>query len=223
MGLETATYIDDLNTGNPAAGDNVSQGDDHLRLIKQVLQNTFPNIDGAVNPTPTELNYSVGLTELLTTSLEKAAPAGSIVMWPTGTAPTQWLLCDGSAVSRATYSALFAVIGVIYGNGDGSTTFNLPDFRGEFVRGTDNGAGNDPDAASRTDRGDTTTGDNVGTKQGDQLDAHTHSETSVSGTAQAGPGSSNTFYNTEVSQNTGSTGGNETRPRNIGMNFIIKY
>lgn len=53
-------------------------------------------------------------------------PVGSIVMWPTGTAPTGWLLCDGSAVSRTTYSELFALISTTFGVGDGSTTFNLP-------------------------------------------------------------------------------------------------
>lgn len=63
MGLETATYIDGLNASNPVhATDNVSQGDDHLRLIKSTLLATFPNINGAVNLTPTEANYLDGVT-----------------------------------------------------------------------------------------------------------------------------------------------------------------
>ncbi len=63
MGLESATYIDGLNASNPVhATDQVSQGDDHLRLIKSVLLNTFPNLDGAVNFTPTEANLLDGLT-----------------------------------------------------------------------------------------------------------------------------------------------------------------
>ena len=63
MGLETGTYIDSLNASNPVhATDQVSQGDDHLRLIKSTILNTFPNIDGAVNITPTEANYLDGLT-----------------------------------------------------------------------------------------------------------------------------------------------------------------
>jgi len=57
------------------------------------------------------------------------APAGSGMLWFTNSAPTGYLLCDGSAVSRTTYSALFGVIGTTYGVGDGSTTFNLPDLR----------------------------------------------------------------------------------------------
>lgn len=63
MGLETGTYLDDLNASNPVhATDPVSQGDDHIRLIKSVLLNSFPNVDGAVNFTPTEANYLDGLT-----------------------------------------------------------------------------------------------------------------------------------------------------------------
>lgn len=91
--------------------------------------------------------------------------SGAVVMWPLATPPDDWLECDGSAISRADFADLFDVIGTAYGVGDGATTFNLPDMRGEFVRGYDNTAGNDPDAADRTDRGDGTTGDNVGTKQ----------------------------------------------------------
>jgi len=62
-------------------------------------------------------------------------PVGEITMWGTTTAPSGWLLCDGSAVSRVTYSALFAVIGTIYGVGDGSTTFNLPNLKGKVPVG----------------------------------------------------------------------------------------
>lgn len=63
---------------------------------------------------------------------EEAAPAtptGSVTMFAGSTAPTDWLLCDGAAVSRTTYADLFAVLGTTYGAGDGSTTFNLPDLR----------------------------------------------------------------------------------------------
>lgn len=64
-----------------------------------------------------------------------AVPVGSMVDWPTGSAPSGWLLCDGTAVSRTTYSALFARIGVTFGIGDGASTFNLPDLRDRFVKG----------------------------------------------------------------------------------------
>lgn len=62
-------------------------------------------------------------------------PVASIIEWPTATAPTGWLLCDGQAVSRSAFALLFAEIGVTYGIGDGSTTFNLPDLRGRFPLG----------------------------------------------------------------------------------------
>lgn len=59
------------------------------------------------------------------------------------TAPDGWLVCDGRALSRTTYSALFNIIGITFGSGDGSTTFNIPDLRGEFIRGYDAGRGID--------------------------------------------------------------------------------
>ncbi|UXY16724.1 phage tail protein [Chitiniphilus purpureus] len=70
-------------------------------------------------------------------------PPGAIVPFPMTSAPAGWLKCNGAAVSRTAYAALFAVIGTLYGSGDGSTTFNLPDLRGEFIRGLDDGRGID--------------------------------------------------------------------------------
>ncbi len=73
MALEDLTgtkYIDDLNSSNPAAGDNVSEGDDHIRGIKNVLKTTFPNIDGAVTPTDTEINYVGGVTSAIQTQID---------------------------------------------------------------------------------------------------------------------------------------------------------
>ena len=64
-----------------------------------------------------------------------ALPSGVIVPYGVAAAPSGWLLCDGTAVSRATYSALFALISTTYGVGDGSTTFNVPDLRGRVVAG----------------------------------------------------------------------------------------
>jgi microcystin-dependent protein len=60
--------------------------------------------------------------------LSNSNPTGGLMMWPTAAAPSGWLLCNGTAVSRTTYAALFAVIGTVFGNGDGSTTFNLPNY-----------------------------------------------------------------------------------------------
>ncbi len=68
-----------------------------------------------------------------------AVPTGAVSQWPTSTPPTGWLLCDGSAVSRTTYAALFGIIGTTYGAGDGSTTFNLPNLKGRVPVGLDAG------------------------------------------------------------------------------------
>lgn len=103
-----------------------------------------------------------------------AIPTGAIFTFPMNTIPDGYLICDGSAVSRTTYADLFIVLGTTYGNGDGSSTFNLPDYRGKFLRALDDGSGNDPDAASRQDRGDGSTGDSVGTTQGNAMKNHLH-------------------------------------------------
>ena len=68
-------------------------------------------------------------------SPENLLPVGMILAWPGTKAPSGWLNCDGSVVSRTTYADLFSVIGTTFGAGDGSTTFKLPDYRGDFLRG----------------------------------------------------------------------------------------
>jgi microcystin-dependent protein len=97
-------------------------------------------------------------------------PPATVHAFAGTSAPEGWAMCDGSEVSRTDYAALFAAIGTTYGVGDGSTTFNLPDMRGEFLRGLDNmgtaaGArGKDTDGTART----------VGQTQTDQLESHRH-------------------------------------------------
>jgi len=119
-----------------------------------------------------EITYDGTQFQLKTMAATPAAIAvGFVAGWPMSTVPTGWLECDGSAVSRSTYSALFAVYSTSYGVGDGSTTFNLPNYKDYFLRGFDSAG---TDAASRTDRGDGTTGASVGTKQASDYLAHTH-------------------------------------------------
>lgn len=111
-------------------------------------------------------------------------------------------------------------------NGTGTHSFHdqfkVCDMRGEFPRGWDHGAGNDPDAASRTDRGDGTGGDVVGSKQADEFKLHNH-------TANYGSAGSNSAYYQVSGATTGlgnpinATGGNETRGRNVNKMFIIKH
>jgi microcystin-dependent protein len=155
-----------------------------------------------------------------------ASPSGSIVAFGGSVAPSGWLICDGSAVSRSTYSALFAAIATNYGDGDGSTTFNLPDTRGYFLRGWDNGAGNDPDSSSRTSINGGNTGDNVGSYQGDQFTSHNHSAsveiTGFGGFTSVLNTSSTTSNSSSFPVSVASNGGNETRPINLYVTYIIK-
>ena len=136
-------------------------------------------------------------------------PPGAVQAFARSTPPIGWLRCNGAAVSRTTYNTLFAAIGTTFGAGDGSTTFNLPDLRGEFIRGLDDGRGVDP-------------GRLLGSAQAYQLEAHTHSlvgSWQASGTQIAGDGDP-PYY--QAGGNTGSTGGSETRPRNVALLYCIK-
>jgi len=140
---------------------------------------------------------------------------GSILFFARNTAPTGWLKANGAAVSRTSYAALFAAIGTTFGVGNGSTTFNLPDLRGEFLRGWDDGRGID-------------SGRGFGSAQAGEIQAHTHEKAAVYGNPAT------TFSDSSVwsrvgtadqtsSIRTGSTGGTETRPRNIALLACIKF
>lgn len=89
---------------------------------------------------------------------------GSMMMWPNNSIPAGWLKRNGAAISRTTYAALFAQLGTTYGPGDGSTTFNLPDDRGLFMRGWDDARGIDG-------------GRVLGSQQSGQNESHTHTGT----------------------------------------------
>lgn len=135
-------------------------------------------------------------------------PAGNVAWTARATAPSGWLVADGSAVSRTTYAALFSAIGSLYGAGNGTTTFNLPDLRGEFVRGADMGRGVDVGRA-------------IGSAQGQAIQSHTHGGVPVL-QADVDRGSSGSAFSLDDIGQTASTGGTETRPRNIALVPIIK-
>lgn len=106
-------------------------------------------------------------------------PTGTILPYGGVTPPSGWLFCDGSAVSRSIYSALFSSIATSWGYGDNSTTFNLPDLRGRFLRGYASGSSNDPDRSGRTA---CNTGGNTGDAVGSvQIQATNKNGMSVSG------------------------------------------
>jgi len=138
-------------------------------------------------------------------------PAGCMLLWSTASAPTGWLLCDGAAVSRQGYTALYNVIGTTFGAGDGSTTFNLPDFQGRSPQGKD---------------GTDALGAKVGTKLQTEVPQHSHQiltrDTSTGGSARV---KSVVAGGTEYIQNTGNTGtagGVDQRGPRLAVNFIIK-
>lgn len=89
------------------------------------------------------------MNSLAGTVATSAVPPGTVVAYGGENVPAGWLLCDGAAIDRTTYAALFGAIGVAHGGGNGTTTFNLPDYRGRFLRGVSAGTSNDPDTASR--------------------------------------------------------------------------
>ncbi|CDM57376.1 tail fiber protein [Rhizobium favelukesii] len=117
-----------------------------------------------------------GNSDLLDTVLRAIVPTGAVFPYAGASAPSMFLLCNGAAVSRTTYAALYAVIGTGFGAGDGTTTFNVPDLRAQFLRGLDAGKGVD-------------TGRVLGTTQADSIRAHSHTGTTVAGGAHTHTGS----------------------------------
>ncbi len=202
------------------------------------ISETLPAIPGATSfmqmDTSGNMAASIPTANGLTASnIDPAAgltPAGGVIMYGGASAPTGWLLCDGSAVSRTTYSALFSAIGTVYGVGNGSTTFNVPNAKGVFIRGT----------GSQTINAVTYTGTR-GTSQRDQFAAHHHALwggdsgggptniNNATSNALAGIGTAvNLVYVTnspsgghQYVQDSGS--GTETEPANIVLTYIIKY
>jgi microcystin-dependent protein len=173
--------------------------------------------------------------------IQDSLPAGVVFPFAGASAPDGWLLCDGSAISRTTYARLFASIGTSFGVGDGSSTFNLPNTQGVFIRG----------AGSQTISAINYSGV-VGTVQGDQVQGHYHSKSESAHThAAAGETSAravgaNTGWGIAAGQTNAAAGvqgatsnvsitspssdgtngtprtGSQTHPANLGMNHIIK-
>lgn len=183
--------------------------------------------------------------------LARILPVGAQIFWPLPTVPAGWVKAAGQALTKTDYPELDAVyFADSYPYGASSATFgvgtlNLPPAAGRFIRVTDDGAGIDPDAASRTDRGDGTSGDAVGTIQTDDYESHTHTGTTDGHTHDVktdrddftlGAGTSlvrridttgtlvNADSKTESATDTftsDATGGNETRPKNIYQYLIV--
>ncbi len=202
---------------------------------------------------PAQLVVSTGGGALVTIIPEAAevdapppvtTPIGGVVAFAGDTPPSGWLLCDGRPLSRTGYPGLFTAIGTAHGTPD-ALTFNLPDYRGYFLRGADLNAGRDPDRGGRTSMAaGGRSGDAVGTVQSGAVGSHNHGASAVMG---GNPFSSTAIGNSEM-RNGFSTGGNfhdngnagvsrhplpvtvsvqaagggESRPLNASVNWIIR-
>ena len=180
----------------------------------------------------TTVSSQIATIEAQVANMPSPIVAGTVAYLAMVTAPTGWLKANGAAISRTTYADLFAAIGTTYGAGDGSTTFNIPDLRGEFVRGFDDGRGAD-------------SGRGFGTAQAGDMAAHRHyvmnngyanitagwgypvNSGNQIASAYQGQGYENYHLQAHSGEaNSGRsslTGGSDNRPRNIAMLACIKY
>mgnify|MGYP003136544525 CR=1 FL=1 len=160
-------------------------------------------------------------------------PAGAVTPFAGASAPTGFLLCDGSAISRTTYSGLFTAISTTYGTGDGSSTFNIPDLRGRVVAGQDDMGGSSADRL--TDQTGGLNGDTLGDTGGSethtlstaQMPAHTHTVTAHenpggTGDSNGSEGGDSSFDRTSTTSSTGGGGAHNNVQPTIILNYIIK-
>jgi microcystin-dependent protein len=153
---------------------------------------------------------------------------GEIKMFGGSQVPAGWFFCDGSTVSRTTYAGLFRVIGTIYGAGDGSTTFTLPDFRGRSPVGVGTGSAT---GATAMALGSTPTtgagGEQTHVQLLAELAAHAHNMTYAANSTAGGTASlyagNNTGSNTTASASVGSSTAMNILQPMVVVNFIIRY
>lgn len=184
-------------------------------------------------PTAPTAKAGTNTTQIATTAFVQQAsalslPAGSLIYYAGETVPAGYLEANGAWISRTTYAALFAALGIIYNAGDGSTTFGLPDLRGEFIRGWDNKRGIDAGRGIGSWQGDAIrniTG-TFGGYTSENWDRRSGAFTSDLGTLK-GP---NVVDNLNEGQNTTTFDAskvvptaNENRPRNVAALICIKY
>jgi len=146
--------------------------------------------------------------------VKESLPAGIMLGYGGAAAPAQWLLCDGTAVSRTTYSALFAAIGVLYGVGNGSTTFNLPDYRGRVMVGLNS-----------TDADFDTLGEKYGSKThtltSAQMPVHTHIQNAHTHTQNAHTHTQNAHTHTQNAHNHSTSYQTDGENSPLGGNYNI--
>ena len=182
-----------------------------------------------ITSTAAELNHSDGVTSNIQTQIDGVAssPTASVIAYAGSSIPSGWLLCDGTAINRTTYSTLFAAISTVYGVGDGSTTFELPDLKGRVI------AGKESSDTRLTSGGSGINGGTLGSTGGTEthtlltaeMPAHTHTQASRTNTGSASGAASSGSLTSASTSSTSSTGGDgahqNTQPT-IVLNYIIK-
>jgi microcystin-dependent protein len=173
-------------------------------------------------------NMEDGIEYLFNNGVGASLPVGSITQFAGSTAPSGFLICDGSAVSRTTFESLFNVLGVAYGEGDGSTTFNLPNLKGKIPVGYD---GNDTDFNTLGNTG----GEKEHTLTTNELPSHSHRQLYASNPTSGSWGrdisgvnynvisSPINFYNGIFSGETGENQAHNIMQPYVVVNYIIKY
>lgn len=229
---------DSLAIGNALKIVKGTELDTEFNSLSTAIATKADNLSPTFTGTPAAPTATVGTntTQLATTAFVVAntSPTGHMLMWPTSTAPTGFLMCAGTAVSRSTYAALFAVIGTLYGVGDGSTTFNLPNFNNRVPIG----AGDLYSANSQVGSKDAITVAHTHTATSTVTDpGHAHTYTfraqtfAVTGsTIQAWEGTSSQSTSTSTTgvtvattnASTGSSGTDANLQPSLGVFFIIK-
>ena len=207
--LNGSTGITTPDIDSLAAPDLV--GTNFTSLPSGQLVGNLPALNGSSLTSLTSANLTGALPAIDGSNLTGIAgtPAGVVIYHAANTAPTGFIKANGASISTSTYSDLFAVIGYTFGGSGGS--FNVPDLRGEFLRGWDDGRGVDSGRA-------------FGSSQGDLFKSHSHTFgvwQATTNTAHNGAGTGSTHY--QSTQSVSSVGGTETRPRNIALLACIKY
>lgn len=185
--------------------------------------------------TKSEIDTNIYTKTQMSNILLSVVPAGTVIAFASSTAPTGYLKANGALISRTTYASLFAAIGTTFGAGDGSTTFALPDLRGYFPRGWDDARGIDTGRVFGSNQADAYL-NHSHTGSTNSAGAHTHT---VGNNGNAGGGgitmnlgvgmsvtstsSSAGAHAHTVTVDASTTGGTETRPKNIALLYCIKY
>jgi microcystin-dependent protein len=192
--------------------------------LNQLAQSTVALTAGTIVDADVSASAAIAASKLSTAAQQALLPAGAVMPFAMNSAPNGWLAADGAAVSRTTFAALFATIGTVHGAGDGSTTFNLPDLRGIFVRGS----------GSQEISG-ITYNKTFATKEGDAFQGHQHAVTHNAQVAiesnvfQGGNGANLVPATIQIGNPTtdGANGtprtASETRPANIALLYCVKF